>query len=294
MNILGISAFYHDSAAALLVDGEPIAAAQEERFTRVKHDHSFPLNAARYCLREAGIEAADLDIFFLGSCDENDCLAYGNTTFTSDAMLAGTYYIVVDGYSGDCGDYMLEVDEIYNLACPASPIHYQRDPVQTTKTSVHGAINMLGLAKRTRAKILQASTSEVYGDPAVHPAFRGLLEAVPGQQRPGGYFCASGTIDWNLPIDHPKEGDDPLGSRMRTHTQRSGKPRNRPACRLHIQSHGPTQKGIRLQPALEGLGMPQQGQAPGRGHQPHVPYSPAELTIGLDGGDNAGFVGSQN
>jgi UDP-glucuronate decarboxylase len=63
----------------------------------------------------------------------------------------------------------VEVDEIYNLACPASPIHYQFDPVQTTKTSVHGAINMLGLAKRTGAKILQASTSEVYGDPSVHP-----------------------------------------------------------------------------------------------------------------------------
>jgi UDP-glucuronate decarboxylase len=63
----------------------------------------------------------------------------------------------------------VEVDRIYNLACPASPIHYQRDPVQTTKTSVHGAINMLGLAKRTGARILQSSTSEVYGDPTVHP-----------------------------------------------------------------------------------------------------------------------------
>jgi len=63
----------------------------------------------------------------------------------------------------------LEIDQIFNLACPASPIHYQHDPVQTTKTSVHGAINMLGLAKRVKAKILQASTSEVYGDPAVHP-----------------------------------------------------------------------------------------------------------------------------
>ncbi len=63
----------------------------------------------------------------------------------------------------------VEVDEIYNLACPASPVHYQHDPVQTTKTSVHGAINMLGLAKRLKAKILQASTSEVYGDPQVHP-----------------------------------------------------------------------------------------------------------------------------
>jgi len=67
----------------------------------------------------------------------------------------------------------IEVDEIYNLACPASPIHYQRDPVQTTKTSVHGAINMLGLAKRLKAKIFQASTSEVYGDPEVHPQNEG-------------------------------------------------------------------------------------------------------------------------
>ena len=72
----------------------------------------------------------------------------------------------------------VEVDEIYNLACPASPIHYQRDPVQTTKTSIIGAINMLGLAKRLRARILQASTSEVYGDPDVHPqpeSYRGLV-----------------------------------------------------------------------------------------------------------------------
>ena len=67
----------------------------------------------------------------------------------------------------------VEVDEIYNLACPAAPIHYQYDPVQTTKTSVHGAINMLGLAKRVKAKILQASTSEVYGDPEVHPQTEG-------------------------------------------------------------------------------------------------------------------------
>ncbi len=68
-----------------------------------------------------------------------------------------------------CFPLYVEVDEIYNLACPASPIHYQYDPVQTTKTSVHGAINMLGLAKRVKAKIFQASTSEVYGDPEIHP-----------------------------------------------------------------------------------------------------------------------------
>ena len=65
--------------------------------------------------------------------------------------------------------FYAEIDEIYNLACPASPIHYQRDPVQTAKTCVHGAINMLGLAKRTGARILQASTSEIYGDPEIHP-----------------------------------------------------------------------------------------------------------------------------
>ncbi len=75
----------------------------------------------------------------------------------------------------------VEVDEIYNLACPASPIHYQFDPIQTTKTSVVGAINMLGLAKRTKAKILQASTSEVYGDPDVHPqpeTYKGLVNPI--------------------------------------------------------------------------------------------------------------------
>ena len=75
----------------------------------------------------------------------------------------------------------VEVDEIYNLACPASPVHYQHDPVQTTKTSVHGAINMLGLAKRVNAKILQASTSEVYGDPEIHPQtedYRGSVNPI--------------------------------------------------------------------------------------------------------------------
>ena len=76
----------------------------------------------------------------------------------------------------------VESDQIYNLACPASPIHYQFDPVQTTKTSVHGAINMLGLAKRLRARILQASTSEVYGDPEIHPQ----VESYWGRVNPTG------------------------------------------------------------------------------------------------------------
>lgn len=82
-----------------------------------------------------------------------------------------------------CFPLYAEVDEIYNLACPASPIHYQFDPVQTTKTSVHGAINMLGLAKRVKAKIFQASTSEVYGDPKIHPQ----TEAYWGNVNPIGY-----------------------------------------------------------------------------------------------------------
>ena len=88
----------------------------------------------------------------------------------------------------------VEVDEIYNLACPASPIHYQYDPVQTTKTSVHGAINMLGLAKRTGAKILQASTSEAYGDPTVHPQtedYRGNVNPIgPRPSYDEGKRCA--------------------------------------------------------------------------------------------------------
>lgn len=82
-----------------------------------------------------------------------------------------------------CMPLYVEVDEIYNLACPASPIHYQHDPVQTTKTSVHGAINMLGLAKRLKARIFQASTSEVYGDPSVHPQ----TESYWGNVNPIGY-----------------------------------------------------------------------------------------------------------
>ncbi|MEW6599873.1 MAG: UDP-glucuronic acid decarboxylase family protein [Nitrospirota bacterium] len=82
-----------------------------------------------------------------------------------------------------CFSLYVEVDEIYNLACPASPIHYQFDPVQTTKTSVHGAINMLGLAKRVKAKIMQASTSEVYGDPKIHPQ----PESYWGNVNPVGY-----------------------------------------------------------------------------------------------------------
>ena len=115
---------------------------------------------------------------FLGShlCDA--LLARGYDVLCVDNLFTGTKDNVAHLANHPQFEFMrhdvtwplyVEVDEIYNLACPASPIHYQHDPVQTTKTSVHGAINMLGLAKRLNARILQASTSEVYGDPAVHP-----------------------------------------------------------------------------------------------------------------------------
>jgi UDP-glucuronate decarboxylase len=115
---------------------------------------------------------------FLGShlCDR--LIAAGNDVLCVDNFFTGSKDNVAHLMSSPFFELMrhdvtfplyVEVDEIFNLACPASPIHYQHDPVQTTKTSVHGAINMLGLAKRVRAKIFQASTSEVYGDPSVHP-----------------------------------------------------------------------------------------------------------------------------
>ena len=115
---------------------------------------------------------------FLGShlCDR--LLAQGHDLVCLDNFFTGTKDNVAHLIGNPHFELMrhdvtfplyIEVDQIFNLACPASPIHYQHDPVQTTKTSVHGAINMLGLAKRTRAKIFQASTSEVYGDPEIHP-----------------------------------------------------------------------------------------------------------------------------
>ena len=115
---------------------------------------------------------------FLGSHLCERLLAEGNDVLCVDNFYSGTKDNVAHLMGNPHFELMrhdvtfplyVEVDEIYNLACPASPIHYQWDPVQTTKTSVHGAINMLGLAKRTKAKIFQASTSEVYGDPEVHP-----------------------------------------------------------------------------------------------------------------------------
>jgi len=115
---------------------------------------------------------------FLGSHLCERLLAAGNDVLCVDNYFTGTKDNIAKCLDNPHFELMrhdvtfplyVEVDEIYNLACPASPIHYQHDPVQTTKTSVHGAINMLGLAKRVRAKIFQASTSEVYGDPTVHP-----------------------------------------------------------------------------------------------------------------------------
>ncbi|EWS66097.1 UDP-glucose 4-epimerase [Hydrogenophaga sp. T4] len=115
---------------------------------------------------------------FLGSHLSERLLSEGNDVLCVDNFYSGTKDNVSHLVGNPHFELMrhdvtfplyVEVDEIYNLACPASPIHYQRDPVQTTKTSVHGAINVLGLAKRTKARIFQASTSEVYGDPEVHP-----------------------------------------------------------------------------------------------------------------------------
>ena len=119
---------------------------------------------------------------FLGSHLCEKLLEQGNDVICLDNFFTGTRDNIVHLIGNQHFELMrhdvtfplyTEVDEIYNLACPASPIHYQFDPVQTTKTSVHGAINMLGLAKRIKAKIMQASTSEVYGDPQVHPQTEG-------------------------------------------------------------------------------------------------------------------------
>jgi UDP-glucuronate decarboxylase len=115
---------------------------------------------------------------FLGSHLIDLLLKRGNEVLCADNLFTGTKRNLEHLHAQPHFEFMrhdvtfplyVEADEIYNLACPASPIHYQHDPVQTTKTSVHGAINMLGLAKRLRCRILQASTSEVYGDPAIHP-----------------------------------------------------------------------------------------------------------------------------
>jgi len=115
---------------------------------------------------------------FLGSHVCERLLAAGNDVLCVDNYFTGSKDNILHLMANPKFELMrhdvtfplyVEVDEIYNLACPASPVHYQFDPVQTTKTSVHGAINMLGLAKRVKARILQASTSEVYGDPEIHP-----------------------------------------------------------------------------------------------------------------------------
>ena len=115
---------------------------------------------------------------FLGSHLIDRLLERGDEVICADNLFTGTKRNIDHLHGNPLFEFMrhdvtfplyVEVDQIYNLACPASPIHYQHDPVQTTKTSVHGAINMLGLAKRVGCRILQASTSEVYGDPAVHP-----------------------------------------------------------------------------------------------------------------------------
>jgi UDP-glucuronate decarboxylase len=127
---------------------------------------------------------------FVGSHLCRRMLSEGHEVLCADNLFTGNKGNILDLLDHKKFEFMrhdvtfplyVEVDQIYNLACPASPIHYQFDPVQTTKTSVHGAINMLGLAKRTRACILQASTSEVYGDPEVHPqpeAYWGMVNPI--------------------------------------------------------------------------------------------------------------------
>ena len=115
---------------------------------------------------------------FIGSHLCRRLLDEGHEVICLDNLYTGTKANILELFGNKRFEFMrhdvtfplyVEVDQIYNLACPASPIHYQFDPVQTTKTSVHGAINILGLAKRTKARVLQASTSEVYGDPEIHP-----------------------------------------------------------------------------------------------------------------------------
>ncbi|HSQ10500.1 MAG TPA: UDP-glucuronic acid decarboxylase family protein [Burkholderiaceae bacterium] len=134
------------------------------------------MNTSRYAIRKRVMVTGGAG--FLGShlCDR--LVADGHDVLCIDNFFTGTKDNIAHLIGSPQFELMrhdvtfplyVEVDEIYNLACPASPIHYQFDPVQTTKTSVHGAINMLGLAKRTKARIFQASTSEVYGDPEVHP-----------------------------------------------------------------------------------------------------------------------------
>ena len=134
------------------------------------------MTATRYSLRERVLVTGGAG--FIGSHLCRRLVEADRQVLCVDNFFTGTHENVAELIGNPRFELMrhdvtfplfVEVDRIYNLACPASPIHYQHDPVQTTKTSVHGAINMLGLAKRLKAKVLQASTSEVYGDPAVHP-----------------------------------------------------------------------------------------------------------------------------
>jgi UDP-glucuronate decarboxylase len=135
----------------------PVAAACDGRFLRILVTGGAGFLGSHLCRRliNEGHEVICLDNFFTGQ-----------RLAVADLIGNPRFELVRHDVTEH---FAVEVDQIYNLACPASPVHYQHDPVQTIKTSVHGAINMLGLAKRVKARIFQASTSEVYGDPAVHP-----------------------------------------------------------------------------------------------------------------------------
>lgn len=168
---------------------------------------------------------------FLGSHLCERLLAQGHDVLCADNFFTGTRRNVEHLLGNPHFELMrhditfplyVEVDQIYNLACPASPVHYQHDPVQTTKTSVHGAINMLGLAKRVRARILQASTSEVYGDPDVHP-------------QPESYWGKVNPIG-RLPV-HSRSAAAPGDARVALHCH----VRLRPARRCTLRAGGRVQ-----------------------------------------------------
>ena len=187
---------------------------------------------------------------FLGSHLCERLLAQGHDVLCVDNLFTGRKANILPLLSNPMFEFMrhditfplyVEVDEIYNLACPASPVHYQFDPVQTTKTSVHGAINVLGLAKRLRARVLQASTSEVYGDPEVHPQpedYRGSINPIgPRACYDEGKRCAE-TLFFDYHRQHGLA--DPRCSHLQ-HLRAAHAPERR-SCRIELHPAGPPRR----------------------------------------------------